>query len=73
MNTENVSNEEKGNGVLADVLSSNKEWGKWECPTCGDKCEDTEDVWETTCSNGHNIRLGAIHNGCRDAQLLVIA
>lgn len=56
-----------------DVLSSNKEWGKWECPTCGDECEDTEDIWETTCSNGHNIKLGAIYDGHREAQLLVIA
>jgi|688.fasta_scaffold198495_7 hypothetical protein len=28
MNIENVSNEEKGNGVLADVIGSSSEWNR---------------------------------------------
>ena len=44
-----------------------EEWGKWECPTCKDDCEDPDSIYETTCSKGHHVRLGAIENGYRDA------
>ena len=48
-------------------------WYRWECPVCGDICEDRERIKETECHNGHQVFLaviGTIHDGfCMTANL----
>lgn len=45
-------------------------WGEWDCPECGDTCQDRENVWSTTCHNNHNVFLTAIDDhGQRQAFL----
>lgn len=43
----------------------------WECPECGDVCEDPNDFRETVCHNGHEVLLGhADDNGFQEAHLI---
>jgi ribosomal protein L37AE/L43A len=30
-------------------MFENQEWGKWECPACGETHEDPESICVTTC------------------------
>lgn len=47
------------------------EWGKWECPICGEEWEDPDFITETTCGNCNAIvMLSDIDdNGTRIARL----
>lgn len=36
------------------------EWGTWECPVCGDICEDPDTVFSTSCHKGHSVMLSTI-------------
>lgn len=46
-----------------------RDYGTWECPTCGDECSDPEAVYSTCCHNGHAVYLSTISNGRRTAFL----
>ncbi len=49
-------------------MENEKQWGKWECPYCQDVCSDPDDIFQTTCSNGHTVLLGVVEeNGTRTA------
>lgn len=51
-------------------MSKKKEWGSWECPICGDVCQDPANKAATQCHNGHSVYLGPIgDNGQREAYL----
>lgn len=41
-------------------------WGKWECPVCGEICNDPESIYQTVCHNNHTVSLGPVlENGWR--------
>ena len=47
-----------------------KDFYKWDCPICDDTNEDSDDIFETTCSNGHNVTLVWDDKGIYKAELL---
>lgn len=36
---------------------------KWKCPKCGDLCEDPANIHESTCHNGHEVKLQVVEDG----------
>ena len=41
-------------------------WYQWECPVCGDICEDTERRKKTCCHKGHVVTIavvGTVYDG----------
>lgn len=36
---------------------------KWKCPKCGDICEDPENIHESMCHSGHEVKLTLAHDG----------
>lgn len=36
---------------------------KWKCPKCGDICEDPANVHESTCHDGHEVKLHVVEDG----------
>ena len=60
----------KPNNNNMKTEESTIEWGEWECPACGDVCQDPNTIASTACHNGHGVWLTAVNeNGRMEAML----
>ncbi len=52
---------------LLRPINFDGEWGRWECPACGEENDDPDDICVTTCSCGATVLLSEVDEGYRHA------